>query len=311
MGSYHLPVWGHITLLVLTILAFAPHLYFLARKQDSSPVSIVYILLNLVVATEQFAVSYFFAIYPTNTKCLICPTYKDIFSHTPLDVGDWLNFVHFLTVFVLWLIMCKFPPTPSEQLLTDASFTLCLRYRLAQNREELTVLVRRPGWIYSWFLLLTIGPLVVETAFGGIDYRGRTSPILFVYQFPHIFLLAPLMPVIQAIAIVAQLRRDRETRNRAPVCIQGGLVAQTIIFCLLAVTWPYRLLLDDTNWSLLSWYTFAGWISISSGIFAFGQGLLLFYARGVCRAEGHDAGEGRALLHDAPSEHTNETDGSQ
>ncbi|VUC27414.1 unnamed protein product [Clonostachys rosea] len=305
MGFHHLPVWGHITLLILTILTFGPHLYFLIRKRDSSPVSIVYILLNLVVATEQFAASYFFAIYPTNTKCLICPTYKGIFSHTPLDVGDWLNFAHFLTVFVLWLIMYTIPPSLSGQLLTDASFTLSLRYRPSQNREERTVFVRRPGLIYTWFLLFTIGPLLIETAVGGIDYRSRTSPILFVYQFPHIFLLAPLMPVIQAIGVIAQLGKDREIRARAPLYIQGGLVAQAIVFCLLAVAWPYRLLLDETNWSLISWYTFVGWISISSGIFALGQGLLLFSTR-VVRIEEHDSGERRALLHDAPTERTNE-----
>ncbi|KAK7216323.1 hypothetical protein V2G26_004326 [Clonostachys chloroleuca] len=295
MGSYHLAVWGHITLLVLTILAFVPHLYFLVRKQDSSPISIVYILLNLVVATEQFAVSYFFAIYPTNTKCLICPTYRGIFSHTPLDVGDWLNFAQFLTVFVLLLII----------------FTLCLRYRPSQNREEVTVFARRSGLIYAWFLLFTIGPLLVETAFGGIDYRSRTSPILFVYQFFHIFFLAPLMPVFQAIGIVVQLRRDREIHDRAPLYVQGGLVAQTINFCLLAVAWPYRLLLDDENRSLLSWYTFIGWISVSSGIYALGQGLLLSCPREVGRIEGDETGERRALLHDAPTEHTNEANGSQ
>lgn len=288
-----------------------PHLYFLVRKQDSSPISIVYILLNLVVATEQFAVSYFFAIYPTNTKCLICPTYRGIFSHTPLDVGDWLNFAQFLTVFVLLLIMYKSPSTPSEQLLTDASFTLCLRYRPSQNREEVTVFARRSGLIYAWFLLFTIGPLLVETAFGGIDYRSRTSPILFVYQFFHIFFLAPLMPVFQAIGIVVQLRRDREIHDRAPLYVQGGLVAQTINFCLLAVAWPYRLLLDDENRSLLSWYTFIGWISVSSGIYALGQGLLLSCPREVGRIEGDETGERRALLHDAPTEHTNEANGSQ
>jgi hypothetical protein len=53
------------------------------------------LLFNLISATEQFALAFFFIVNYTEDS--------DFFVHHPRNAGDWINLVQMSVVAVLWL----------------------------------------------------------------------------------------------------------------------------------------------------------------------------------------------------------------
>lgn len=61
------------------------------------------------------------------------------------------------------------------------------------------------------------------------------------------------------------------------------LALQSFTFLLLAISWPFRLILPPNMWEhglkpavLMEWYPWVGWACVNSAIMAIGQGVLLF-----------------------------------
>jgi len=55
------------------------------------------VLFNLISATEEFTLSFFWVVNSFEPS--------DVFVNKPPNAGDWLNFVQFSLVWVLWLAM--------------------------------------------------------------------------------------------------------------------------------------------------------------------------------------------------------------
>lgn len=88
----------HSLLVVLTCTSFVPQLYLLViRHGNVSGISLNYVFLNLVVATELFAMSFLFTVNLVQRS--------DLFVHNPPNAGDWINMANFAVIWVLWLVM--------------------------------------------------------------------------------------------------------------------------------------------------------------------------------------------------------------
>lgn len=75
-------------LLLLTLASFIPQLHRLNELKTYDGISFIYTFLNLFVATEQLALGSHF---------LVTTTHRSL--------GDWLNFVQFLIVFLYHAVM--------------------------------------------------------------------------------------------------------------------------------------------------------------------------------------------------------------
>jgi hypothetical protein len=65
-------------------------------KKVSTGISLIYVLLNLISATEQFTLGAFFIIHSDET---------DIFVHREPITGDWLNMGQLTIVWLMSLIL--------------------------------------------------------------------------------------------------------------------------------------------------------------------------------------------------------------
>jgi hypothetical protein len=80
-------------LIVLSLGFFIHQICRFHLRSDSNGVSITYIVLNLIVATEQFTLG--LQLITIDTEGV-----PDGMVHTPPSAGDWLNLVQFA---VVWL----------------------------------------------------------------------------------------------------------------------------------------------------------------------------------------------------------------
>jgi hypothetical protein len=60
-------------------------------------ISLGYLLLKLITATEQFTLGFFFLVNNTEGS--------DIFIETPVTTGDWLNLAQVTVVWILYLLL--------------------------------------------------------------------------------------------------------------------------------------------------------------------------------------------------------------
>jgi hypothetical protein len=67
-----------------------------ARKR-SSGISTYYVLFNLISATEQFALAFYYVVNHFERP--------EFFVHSPVNAGDWINLVQTAVVAVLWLVL--------------------------------------------------------------------------------------------------------------------------------------------------------------------------------------------------------------
>lgn len=85
-------------LVIATALSFLPQLCRIAsRDGDASGISLLYALLNLIVATELFAIAFCF-VYETAAG-------SDFFVHNPVTVGDRLNIANLWVISISWFAL--------------------------------------------------------------------------------------------------------------------------------------------------------------------------------------------------------------
>lgn len=86
----------------MSLVSFLPQLGVLLVRQDSSGISLFYVLYNLISATEQFNHSFAFVVVFSRLKD---PSEGQAMIHNPLSRGDWINLGHITVVWVLWLVV--------------------------------------------------------------------------------------------------------------------------------------------------------------------------------------------------------------
>ena len=79
-------------LLLLSLFSFLPQCRLILSRGTSSGISLYYVLFNLIVATEQFAIG--LHLHVDNVEI------DDAIIQSPPSVGDWLNLAQFASV---WL----------------------------------------------------------------------------------------------------------------------------------------------------------------------------------------------------------------
>jgi hypothetical protein len=85
----------------LSFVSFLPQLRLLYVRKDSAGLSLFYLLFNLIVATELFAISFLLVV----NSGLEEKGKPNLFVHNPPDTGDNINLAQFTLVWVLWLVM--------------------------------------------------------------------------------------------------------------------------------------------------------------------------------------------------------------
>jgi hypothetical protein len=127
----------------------------------------------------------------------------------------------------------------------------------------------------------------------------------------HLLLVNPVATVLGIVAPVAQARAVMGTPRGSGLGALSlvGLAAQGLVFTLVTLSWPWRLVFiwdeigreDVLKWAVLkAWLEVAGFVAVDYAVFALGQFVLLLMA--VRRGLGHgdvsgvSAGETEPLL---------------
>jgi hypothetical protein len=87
---------SHRVLIVLTVLSFNPLLQRLQDLGENTGISLFYLLVNLIVATEQLTIGIVLIAYEFGA---------DSVSHHPPMPGDWLNLVQFAAVWLCHIVL--------------------------------------------------------------------------------------------------------------------------------------------------------------------------------------------------------------
>lgn len=82
---------------ILSFISFLPHFLRIFKNKDSKGVSLYYVLFNLLSATEQFTLGFFYALDPIEEP--------DFFVDSPRTAGDWLNFAQLSVVWIMSVLL--------------------------------------------------------------------------------------------------------------------------------------------------------------------------------------------------------------
>ncbi|KAI0428874.1 hypothetical protein F5Y09DRAFT_275937 [Xylaria sp. FL1042] len=254
MTLYSMSDWLRILLLALTCVSFAPQLYLLVRRRgDASGINLNYVLLNLAAATELFAISFVVTVNHLEPS--------DIFIHDPREIGDWINFVNFAAIWVLWLVI----------------FLVCIVHYWREDRPLATAVVAT----YTSFLMISVVPVFVDAianADGSSEPSHDRLMAVAFYIWVHIFFIIPIITLLSFLAFVVQAR---ESLARAPGSGTGalsvmGVAMQAVVFAILAATWcPGRLVFEAPNPAPVVWYQRVGFVPVNHAFFALEQALVL------------------------------------
>ncbi|KAL2834400.1 hypothetical protein BDW59DRAFT_156332 [Aspergillus cavernicola] len=261
-----------ITLLVLSALSFLPQLQRIWSQKTSAGISISYVLLNLIVATEQFTIIFLLMIS--------APEATSNFTHDPLSTGDWLNFAQISSVLGLFLVL----------------FSICLYYRPSGCSAR--------GYIkvYTAYLFISVIPELCDLIAGTpnntdwpqTDYRQG-------FAGTHGLILNPLITILGIISALCQTPQiwhhaENPESNSSSFSLIG-LATQSVVFTLVAISWVWRVVYTPEpgfrigpDW--LEWFWGYGWPVVDSAVFAGVQGGL-FGCVLYCRRKGR--GEGSAV----------------
>ncbi|KAL3428553.1 hypothetical protein BDV09DRAFT_201515 [Aspergillus tetrazonus] len=281
------PNWLSTIILLVTFISFVPQIHLLWTRKDASGISLAYVLLNLIAASEQFALSFGFLV--------LAKPEDEVFVHNPITVGDWLNLVQTTLLWVLFIIY----------------FMLCLTYRSSATPAHKRLLLG----VYIIYLLIAILPLFIcAIILRNSDTKSadREWPLVLTFT-PHTLVLNYTGTIATALAVYVQakeiLRRD-PTSNSTPLADPSAshilhaslslltLAIQSILFIILGLSWIFRVsfppLPDGAslrNYYIIKvWYEWVGSIAVDSAILGVGQGVLLYLA--LRRGRGGQGGDG-------------------
>ncbi|KAL4863566.1 hypothetical protein BDV12DRAFT_177369 [Aspergillus spectabilis] len=254
MDTLETPDWLRATLILLTALSFAPQLYRIWSKADSTGVSLVYTLLNLICATEQLTILLFFA-FPA------LPDYKRVFVHDPLTTGDWLNSAQ---LGVTWFVVFTL-------------FTLTVHHAKATPKWQKYLSIA----LYALFFTITLLPVLLDNTTPLFDESHANFPILAhdIFMGVHVLFIHPSVLIATICSLSFALWAI--FAGPFPGLSVPGLAAQAVVFALLAVSWGGRIFVPqsgtenlDPNMTFFHWYRGVGWFCTDSAVFAGMQGVL-------------------------------------
>ncbi|KAL2832686.1 hypothetical protein BJY01DRAFT_253794 [Aspergillus pseudoustus] len=271
MAYTEVPDSVRIVLLILTAISFIPQLRRLYSKKNSLGLSPSYVLCNLIVATEQFAIIFYMMIS-------VPEAFGNSFVHDPHTVGDWVNFAQIIVTWILFLAVYELgpgvPPSPYPD-----SFILTITYRPAHRAKCGYVA------IYIIYLLISLVPLELDQM--GLTPHLATpswpeNDLREAWAFTHGLFLNTLMPPLALIALIPQAVQIWKHIGD-PVGYPGlsvwDLVIQSGVFGSVAVSWIWRV--SFTGYSSKfdpGWFWDYGWPVVENGVVAGVQAVLALLA---------------------------------
>ncbi|KAI9826471.1 MAG: hypothetical protein M1819_007364 [Sarea resinae] len=258
----------------MTFVSYIPQYHRLLTLGSSSGLSVASVLTTTMVAQVQTATMYYLF------KSAPLMEY-DIPIATPPSTRDWLNLSQILIQWICSLLLLALVIYLPTSTISPAPAVLS---------KKVAVLL----WILHVLLF------ILSVAAG-----GRPQDVIFnIIRNINADIINPLFTLIAAVAFFFQ------ARVMPPVGQPNGLSKWTLglhffTFLLLAISWPFRLILPPNMWKLgskpailLEWYPWVGWACVNNAILAIGQGimLLLYISRAGCDGTIRSTDERRSLL---------------
>ncbi|KAL2782817.1 hypothetical protein BJX66DRAFT_345501 [Aspergillus keveii] len=256
------------------------------RTQRRLGVALSYILLNLIAATEKFALNFGYI-------ALTMPS-SGVFVHKSLTVGDWLNLAQTTLVWVFFALCLS---SPSESTFRHRKIIL---------------------GIYLAYFITIIPLFIAAVIMGSDDKKGAWDELPALFAFiPHMLWLNYIGTIFAVVATYLQARAILRPRSRPDplesevpaesepelesaqqVQEQGqeesspsqkhtptslsvlGLAIQSVLFMLLAVSWIFRVsfppLPEGATWwdyrVLKVWYEMMGSVAVDKARLGLGRG---------------------------------------
>jgi hypothetical protein len=237
-------------LLVLTLLSFAPQFQRLRARQTSSGISTRYTLLQLICATEQFAIALFFALHAHKFQHV---------AHTPRTAGDAINLAQTTVLAFAWLGVAG-----------------AVLYIPSAHRDMGRVAAVA---IFVVYVLTSIGPVVFVAAVMDSDHDFLCDYFGAVWYTAHAVFFSPIVLCFGLLAPVFQVL---EMRGWAWDALHvRGLAVQSGVFLVVGIAWvgriryPYEKA-NELSWrALLTWFELGGLAAVYNIIFAVGQAAVL------------------------------------
>jgi hypothetical protein len=154
---------------------------------------------------------------------------------------------------------------------------------------------------YIAFFLISGVPLFADAVNPG--HKEDRRWILALFFGVHSMFLSWIITAFTGIAIYYQSKEIASQPDRTALS-RLGLIVQAVVFLIVALSWIGRVRFSyegfsERFWGMLStWYELVGWAAVDTGIFAFGEALLLWIlvqSRSAAGSMPH--GEEQPLLH--------------
>ncbi|RFU26465.1 hypothetical protein B7463_g9859, partial [Scytalidium lignicola] len=176
---------------------------------------------------------------------------------TPPSQRDWLNLTQILTQWICSLFL----------------FALVIYLPTSSSNPTPTILSKRVA-VLLWILHIVLFTLSVAIG-------GRPQDIVFnIIRNINAAVINPLFTLIAAVTVFIQARA---MPDQLMGWSQWTLGLQSFTYLILAISWPFRLILPPNMWQLgskpallLEWYPWVGWACVNNAILAIGQGMILF-----------------------------------
>ncbi|KAJ4393100.1 hypothetical protein N0V93_002307 [Gnomoniopsis smithogilvyi] len=264
-----------IFLALLSTLSFVPQLLRLTSRGDNSGISLTYVLLCLISATQQLTLGGIYTAFAKKSA---------LFAWLwPLSMTDWVNLAQLLIVWVGMFVL----------------FIACLSTTPNAPVAKCFAIL-----IYLSVLMITLVPLVIIL----VDYarrRDADNSSGFSAQEMFLFgLIRFLVPIVTFLAVVAFYPEARAILSRPPNDMGSlslaGLAVQALVFAAVAVSWVYRVKWPEPSavpvQETFGWYRLVGWAAVNNAIFAATQALLFWLAYTRTEAPSSRSGETNPLL---------------
>ncbi|KAK5167516.1 uncharacterized protein LTR77_007215 [Saxophila tyrrhenica] len=245
-----------ILLIALTASSFRPQIHEIRKRSSGEGISLTYILLNLVLATEQLAIYTHIIIfdYKGGEESIIA---------NPPGFGDWLNWTQFVVTWLgqltLFVEVFRFPPPrPLER-------TWGLMF-------------------YIFFLCISLLPIILElvTEPPWREHRAYDGWFGGLFIGGHILFVSPVVTFLGLLSLFVQLW-ETLSRDTLGALSTEGLAWQAVVFAVVGVSWVFRMGAPSRPGffsGFMNWLSMVGWAALDNLVFAFVQGLLFFVAKG-------------------------------
>ncbi|KAJ6783247.1 hypothetical protein PWT90_07493 [Aphanocladium album] len=255
----------------MTLASHIPQYHRLLTAGSSLGLSLPSVLMNTLVAQVQTGTMYYLFKSAPEMR-------YGIPIDTPPSLRDWLNLTQILTQWICSLFL----------------FALVI-YLPASSSNPAPAVRPKTVAVLLWILHVVLFLL-------SIPIGGRPEDIIFnIIRNINAGIINPLFTFIAAVAVVIQARA---MPDQLMGCSHRTLGAQSLTYLILAISWPFRLILPPNMWELgpqpallYGWYPWVGWACVNNAILAVGQGVMLFLSINRV-ADGHSslADERRPLI---------------